>query len=179
MNITVYLGSFDGKNKIFRQEAKKLGNFIGENNHTLIYGGSTVGLMGVLADGVLEKGGKVIGVEPKFFVEAEYQHEGITELIVTKTMSERKTLLIEKGDVFVAFPGGIGTLEEITELMSLSKINEVNKPYFFLNIENYYEPLKIFLKRMVDAGFLEEEFYESLIFLSSVEELEEKLEEIG
>ena len=178
MNITVYLGSFDGKNEIFKKEAKKLGNFIGEHNHTLIYGGSTVGLMGVLADGVLEKGGKVIGVEPKFFVDVEMQHVGITELIVTKTMAERKAILIEKGDVFVVFPGGIGTLEEITELMSLSKIGKVDKPYFFLNIENYYEPLKKFFEDMVEKGFLEKEFYESLIFLSSIEELKAKLEEI-
>lgn len=178
MNITVYLGSFDGNNEIYRKATKKLGNFIGENNHTLIYGGSNVGLMGILAEGVLEKGGNVIGVEPEFFVEKELQHEGITELIVTKTMAERKAVLMEKGDVFITLPGGIGTLEEITELMSLTKISEINKPFFFLNIDNYYDLLKKFLKQMVNKGFLEEEFYNSLIFLNSVEELAEKLEDI-
>lgn len=177
MNITVYLGSFDGKDEIYKKTAKELGNFIGENNHTLIYGGSTVGLMGVLADGVLEKGGKVIGAEPKFFVEVELQHEGITKLIVTETMAERKALLIEMGDVFIAFPGGLGTLEEITELMTLNKIGQVDKPFYFLNVNNFYEPLKKFFKHMVDTGFLEEDFYNSIMFLNSVQELKQKLEE--
>lgn len=171
MNITVYLGSFDGNNEIYKKSARELGNFIGENNHTLYYGGSSVGLMGILADGVLEKGGKVIGIEPKFFVEDELQHESITKLIVTQTMSERKLILIENGDVFIAFPGGIGTLEEISELMTLNKIGQINKPFYFLNINNFYEPLKKFFKHMVDTGFLEEEFYNSLIFLNSIEEL--------
>ncbi|MBO6178613.1 MAG: TIGR00730 family Rossman fold protein [Selenomonadaceae bacterium] len=178
MNITVYLGSFNGKFKVYKDAVRKLGYFIGENNHTLIYGGSTVGLMGTLADSALEKGGKVIGVEPRFFVEAEVQHEGITELIVTETMAERKGILIEMGDVFVAFPGGLGTLEEITELMTLNKVGVIKKPFYFLNINDYYEPLKKFFKQMVDEGFLEREFYDSIKFLPSVEELEKQIRKI-
>ena len=113
MNIAVYIGSDEGKKDIYRQAAQELGLWIGRNGHTLIYGGSAMGLMGVLANAVLAEQGKVIGVEPQFFVEEEVQHSGITALIVTETMSERKQKMMELADSFIAFPGGIGTLEEI------------------------------------------------------------------
>jgi len=177
LNITVYLGSFEGKSDVYKKTAKELGNYIGKKGHNLIYGGSAIGLMGFLADGVLEKGGKVYGFEPRFFVNGEMQHKGVTKLTITETMAERKSLLIEKGDVFIAFPGGLGTLEEITEVMTLNKIGQINKPFYFLNIENYYEPLKKLFGHMVDNGFLEEDFYNSLKFLNSVEELAKELEE--
>ena len=170
MNIAVYLGSCEGKKDIFRQTAQELGAWIGRNDHILIYGGSDMGLMGVLADAVLAEQGKVIGVEPRFFVEDEIQHCGITELIVTETMAERKQKMIELADAFVAFPGGIGTLEEIAEVMTLSKIGRITKPFCFLNIDGYYEPFRKFLLYMVQEGFLEDEWAKSLHFVNSVEE---------
>ena len=175
MNITVYLGSGEGKREIFRQAAWELGAWIGKNGHTLIYGGSDMGLMGVLADAVIENKGKVIGVEPKFFVEDEMQHLGITELIVTETMSERKQRMMEMGEVFVTFPGGIGTLEEIAEVMTLSKIGQLKKPFCFLNIDGYYEPFREFLAHMVREGFLEGEWTEELLFVDSVKDMAEIL----
>ena len=171
MNIAVYLGSGEGKREVFRQAAQELGAWIGRNKHTLIYGGSDMGLMGVLANAVLAKQGKVIGVEPRFFVEKEIQHSGISELIVTETMSERKQKMIELADAFVAFPGGIGTLEEIAEVMTLSKLGRLAKPFCFLNIDGYYEPFRGFLAHMVKEGFLESDWAENLHFANSVEEM--------
>ena len=118
MNITVYLGSAHGNDPKYKNEVVRLGNWIGKAGHRLIYGGSRIGLMGELAEAVLTAGGEVIGVEPDFFVNSCLQHHGITRLIVTKTMAERKARMIELGDVFIAFPGGTGTLEEISEVMS-------------------------------------------------------------
>lgn len=171
MNITVYLGSSEGKRPVFRQTAQELGEWIGSNGHTLIYGGSEMGLMGVLADAVIKEGGKVIGVEPRFFVEEEVQHKGITELIVTETMAERKQKMIELGDAFIAFPGGLGTLEEITEVMTLCKLRQIDKPFCLLNIDDYYEPLSKLLFHMVNEGFLEKSWAEGVHFAESVKEM--------
>ena len=118
MNITVYLGASAGNDPAFLPAVQELGNWIGANGHALVYGGSKSGLMGALADSVLEAGGHVTGVEPSFFIEAEFQHDGIDDLIVTSDMAERKAKMIELGDAFIAFPGGTGTLEEIDEVKS-------------------------------------------------------------
>ena len=106
MNITVYLGANEGNTPALKAAVQELGRWIGESGNALIYGGSRSGLMGALADSVLAVGGEVTGVEPEFFVKGELQHDGLTELIVTKDMTERKTKMIELGDAFIAFPGG-------------------------------------------------------------------------
>ena len=121
--ITVYLGSRMGADPCYAQWARELGNFIVSRGCGLVYGGSRTGLMGILADAVLSAGGPVIGVEPDFFMAAEVQHQGLTQLIVTKDMAERKEKMMELGDMFLAFPGGIGTLEEISEVMSQAREN--------------------------------------------------------
>ena len=113
MNITVYLGANAGNDPALAEAVRELGSWIGANGHRLVYGGSRSGLMGQLAQSALDAGGTVTGVEPQFFVQQELQHDGLTELIVTKDMTERKTKMIELGDAFIAFPGGTGTLEEI------------------------------------------------------------------
>ena len=110
MNITVYLGANEGNDPILKSAICELGKWIGESGNTLIYGGSESGLMGELAKSVLKTGSNVIGVEPQFFIDAGFQFDGLTELIVTKDMSERKAKMIELGDAFIAFPGGTGTL---------------------------------------------------------------------
>ncbi len=145
MNITVYLGANKGIDDTFSIAVRELGKWIGANGHTLIYGGSKTGLMGELAESVLMEGGRVTGVEPQFFVEAEVQYDEITELIVTKDMTERKTKMIELGDAFIAFPGGTGTLEEITEVMSKLSLNQLSAPCIFYNLNGYYDSIKEFL----------------------------------
>ena len=114
--------------------AAELGSWIAEGGDTLIYGGSKSGLMGVLAESALKKGGRVIGIEPQIFVDAGYVYDEISELIVTKNMTERKTGMIELGDAFIAFPGGTGTLEEISEVMSLVSLRWLDAPCILYNL---------------------------------------------
>ena len=117
-----------------------------------MYGGSRCGLMGEIAESTLNAGGKVTGVEPEFFVQEELQHEGLTELIVTKDMTERKTKMIALGDVFIAFPGGTGTLEEIAEVMSKVSLRHLDAPCILYNLHGYYDGLKALLARMIEKG---------------------------
>ena len=108
MNITVYLGANEGNDPSLRKAVQELGTWIGESGNSLVYGGSKSGLMGQIAESVLNAGGKVTGVEPQFFIDSELQYDEITKLIVTKDMAERKAKMIELGDAFIAFPGGTG-----------------------------------------------------------------------
>lgn len=171
MNITVYLGSAMGNDDIYRREAVRLGTWIGKAGHRLIYGGSRIGLMGELAEAVLQAGGEVIGVEPKFFVDSCLQHDGITQLRVTQTMAERKTEMIALGNAYIAFPGGTGTLEEIAEVMSQVRLGHNTNPCILYNLRGYYAPLRQMLERMVAADFLDAESLEKISFAESVEEI--------
>ena len=127
--------------------------------------------MGALADSVLNAGGNVTGVEPQFFIENEFQHEGITKLIVTKDMSERKNKMIELGNAFIAFPGGTGTLEEITEIMSKVSLKQLNAPCIVYNLNGYYDSLKAMLKHMIDMGLSSEERQKGIYFAESLEQI--------
>ena len=179
MNITVYLGSACGNDPKYIREAVRLGNWIGRTGHRLIYGGSRIGLMGELAESVLQAGGEVIGIEPGFFVDSCLQHDGITELIVTETMAERKAKLIEHGDVYVAFPGGTGTLEEISEVMSQIRIGHNDSPCIIFNLDGYYEPLRQMLDHMVREGFLDADSREKFLFAGNIEEIADILNQIA
>ena len=128
MHITVYLGASAGNDPAVARAVRELGAWIGSAGHTLVYGGSRSGLMGQLAQAALATGAPVIGVEPQFFIDAEYQLNGLTQLIVTKDMSERKAKMMELGDAFIAFPGGTGTLEEIADAVSASALNKLDGP---------------------------------------------------
>lgn len=171
MNITVYLGAYDGNDAVLRKEVARLGGWIGENGHTLIYGGSRSGLMGLLADSTLQTGGHVIGVEPRFFIEAEVQHEGLDELIVTEDMSSRKSKMIELGEAFIAFPGGTGTLEEISEIMSKVSLKHLSAPCILYNLDGYYNPLKALLFNMCKKGLSSAERQQGIYFANTFEEL--------
>lgn len=179
MNITVYLGAATGARKKYAGQAAALGSMIGARGHRLIYGGSRVGLMGVLADACLAAGGEVIGVEPAFFVENEVQHAGITELIVTQTMAERRAKMIELGDAFIAFPGGTGTLEEISEVISMNKLGLLERPAVLLDLGEYYAPLRAMFLQMAEEGFLPPEQLEKIHFSRTVEEAVRYVEECG
>ena len=128
MNITVYLGANEGNDPALKKAVRELGTWIGTSGNHLVYGGSKSGLMGELAESVLQAGGTVTGVEPRFFIDAGFVYDEITELITTKDMSERKAKMIELGDAFIAFPGGTGTLEEIAEVMSKVSLKHLDAP---------------------------------------------------
>ena len=176
MNVVVYCGSNPGVDPKFKEAAHRLGSWIAESQNTLVYGGSSVGLMGVLSKSVLEGGGKVIGVEPNFFIEAGVAQHELTELIVVKTMNERKAKMIELGDVFVALPGGVGTLEEISEIMVRVRLNLTAAPCFFLNIDGFYDPLHALIQEMVDKGFMPGFCWDDYLFPASADELIELID---
>ena len=175
MNVTVYLGANTGSDPAFGQAAEELGKWIGESGNTLVYGGSSSGLMGLLAKSVLLSGGKVIGVEPRFFIEAGFQYDDITELIVTENMSERKNRMIELGDAFIAFPGGTGTLEEISEVMSRISLNMLNCPCILYDLNGYYGPLKNLLEIMIDKGLSSLSRQKGIYFAKDLEEIRQLL----
>ena len=172
MNITVYLGANEGNAPFFKEAVHELGLWIGTNGNTLVYGGSKSGLMGELAESVLQAGGKVIGVEPQFFIDAGFVYDGITELITTKDMSERKAKMIELGDVFIAFPGGTGTLEEITEVMSKVSLKHLDAPCILYNLNGYYDSLKQLLEHMIEMDLSSEEKQEGIYFAEDLEEIQ-------
>ena len=171
MNITVYLGANAGNDPALAEAVRELGSWIGANGHRLVYGGSRSGLMGQLAQSALDAGGTVTGVEPQFFVQQELQHDGLTELIVTKDMTERKTKMIELGDAFVALPGGVGTLEEISEIFTRVRLDMGPHECFLLNIDGFYDPLRSFLESMVEHRFFDQCDLDRCHFPRSVEEL--------
>lgn len=173
MNITVYLGALTGNDETLEKAVKELGEWIGKSGNSLVYGGSKTGLMGEIAMSVLEAGGKVTGVEPQFFVDAEYQLDEITELIVTKDMSERKAKMIELGDAFIAFPGGTGTLEEITEVMSKVSLGHLKAPCILYNLNGYYNSLKELLNHMIEKGLSSEKRQEGIFFADTLDEIKE------
>lgn len=176
MNITVYLGAFEGNDPSLKKAVWELGTWIGQNGHNLIYGGSKSGLMGEIAESVLQAGGNVIGVEPQFFVDQVLQHEGLTELIVTKDMTERKTKMIELGDAFIAFPGGTGTLEEISEIMSKVSLNQISAPCILYNLNGYYDSLKELLHHMIEMGLSTQERQAGIYFADSLDAIKQILE---
>ena len=171
MNVTVYLGSSEGGDKTLREDVQRLGRWIGENGHTLIYGGSKIGLMGVLAESVVTSGGEAIGVEPQFFVDKVLQYDGLTELIVTDDMSERKQIMVDLGDAYVALPGGTGTLEEIAEIMSKLSLSHLDAPCILYNYKGYYDNLRAQLDKMVREGFSTEERLQGIYFATGLDEV--------
>lgn len=170
MYITVYCGSRLGNNEIYKNAANEFGKFIGENHHTLVYGGSKDGIMGELAKSTLENGGKVIGVRPHKFKE-EDAFKKCTEMIVTNNLSDRKRKMIELGDFFVAFPGGTGTLDEISEVMVERSIGGIDNTYVLLNLDGFYSTFYKFLKELHSKGFITDIQLNQVLLVNDVEEL--------
>ena len=173
MNITVYLGSNPGRNPRYRQAAEELGTLIGQGGHTMIYGGADGGLMGLTANAVLAAGGSVVGVIPEFFTFRG--HKNLNDLHVMETMSERKQKMIELGEAYIALPGGPGTVEEISEIMSCVRIGIFQKPCILYNVDGYYDDLKRQYDRMVEEGFLTPEERNRFTFADTVDEIREAL----
>lgn len=171
MKITVYLGASEGNDPALKTAVQELGRWIGQSGNALVYGGSRSGLMGLLADSVLAAGGQVTGVEPRFFVEQELQHNGLTELIVTENMAQRKAKMIELGEAFVAFPGGTGTLEEISQIMSMIGLGQLDAPCVFYNLNGYYNPMAEQLDRMLACDLTSPERLQGISFARNLDEL--------
>ena len=176
MHITVYLGASCGTDPHLAQAVRELGAWIGAAGHTLVYGGSKTGLMGLLAQSALAQGGSVIGVEPECFMAQELQYDGLTQLIVTRSMAERKSRMIQLGDAFIAFPGGTGTLEEIAEVMSKVSLRHLDAPCILYNLNGYYDGLKALLARMIEKGLSSPERQQGIYFVEDLEQIKEILQ---
>ncbi len=155
-SVCVFCGSSPGNDPAYAEAAQRLGRALAERDITLVYGGGHVGLMGVVADSALGAGGEVIGIMPKSLVDREIGHAGLTKLHVVRSMHERKALMAELSDGFVALPGGNGTLEEFFEVLTWAQLGEHRKPCGLLNVASYYDPLLKVFDRMVEKDFLRE-----------------------
>lgn len=173
--VTVFCGSSFGTEKIYEEQAYKLGMFLANENIELVYGGANVGLMGAVANGVIENNGKVIGVLPTFLKNVEIAHEGLTELIVVETMHQRKTKMDELSDGVITLPGGFGTLEEFFEMLTWAQLGLHKKPIAILNINGFYDELLSFTQTMVDKGFLKQVNQDMLIVSDNIEDLLNKM----
>lgn len=168
--ICVTCGSSPGLHPDYLLAASMLGKIFSDKNIELVYGGTNVGLMGEIANMVLENGGKVIGVIPKFFVN-KIGHNGLTELHVVESMYERKEMMFELSDAFIALPGGIGTMEEIFEVLTWSQIGLHQKPCGLFNVRGYFDKFLEFMQQAVEQQFINQEHYEMILVNNNPEEL--------
>lgn len=174
-SITVFCGSSFGSEEIYKEQAVLLGQTLAKQNIQLVYGGANVGLMGAVADGVLLKGGKAIGVLPHFLQSKEIAHQDLTELILVETMHERKTKMNDLCNGVIVLPGGYGTLEEFFEMITWAQLGLHKKPIAILNINGFYDDLIKLVQNMVDKGFLKQINQEMLLVSDSIDELLEKM----
>jgi uncharacterized protein (TIGR00730 family) len=170
-NICVYCGSQVGLHPQYQASVQAFADLLVQNNICVVYGGGNVGLMGVLAETMLEKGGEVIGVIPRFLVEWEVAHNGLTELRIVESMHERKQMMADLSEAFVVLPGGIGTLEELFEVFTWRNLELHQKPIGILNVEGYYDSLIAFLENGVKQKFLKAETLDLLIIDTEPESL--------
>ncbi|MDN5200395.1 TIGR00730 family Rossman fold protein [Fulvivirgaceae bacterium BMA10] len=161
-SICVFCGSSFGNRKIYKETSRELGKILAENNIRLVYGGGNVGLMGAIADSVLNEGGEVVGVIPQSLVNREKAHDGLTQIHVVKTMHERKDLMYKLSDAFIAMPGGFGTLDEFCEIFTWFQLGIHKKKIGFLNIEGYFDHLLEHFVRSVEEGFVDQTLYNEI-----------------
>ena len=172
--ICVFCGSSPGSNPIYARAARQLGHALAQANLEAVYGGGGVGLMGILADTMIAAGGRVIGVIPQQLVARELGHARLTDLRVVASMHERKALMAELADGFIALPGGAGTLEEFSEIWTWAQLGIHQKPCGILNVAGYYTPYLAFLDHMVEEGFLRPAFREMVLVETEPEALLER-----
>jgi hypothetical protein len=173
--ICVYCGSGPGKNPSFVQAARSFGKILAENGIGLVYGGGSIGLMGELAKSVLTNGGKVTGIIPEFLVEREHMLKEAQDLVVTKDMHERKRVMFERSDAFVALPGGVGTLEELVEQLTWSQLGRHKKPILVVNVDGFWDPLCALLDHMEALEFIRAGLTVDLLVAETVEQVLPKL----
>lgn len=171
--MAVYCGASVGTKPIYQERTKELGEWMGTHKYDLVYGGGNVGLMGVLADTVLANGGKAIGVMPTFLLERELAHQHITEMHIVNDMHERKRKMIDLADCYIALPGGPGTLEEISEVVSWGRVGEHQNPCIFFNVDGYYDLLADFFDKMVETGFLTAADRSKIFFSDDLKEIQQ------
>lgn len=176
-SICVFCGSSSGKNEVYKTQTRMFGQLISKHNLTLVYGGGKVGLMGILADAVIEAKGKSIGVIPQSIVDLEIAHDKLTELIIVNSMAERKIKMTELSDAFVALPGGFGTLDELAEVLTYNQLRIIDKPVGLLNVNGYFNQLIKFFDHAVHEGYVREEHRNNIFISGNAVELLEMLKD--
>jgi uncharacterized protein (TIGR00730 family) len=176
-SICVYCASGPGNNPAFAEAAKQFGRILAENGIRLVYGGGSVGLMGTLADSVLDHGGEVTGVIPDFLMNREHMLVRVQERIITRDMHERKRVMFERADAFVALPGGIGTLEELVEQLTWAQLGRHKKPILILNSERFWDPLCALIDHMEKLDFIRPGLSVHFLVADHVDEILPKLNE--
>lgn len=173
--VCVFCGSNSGARNAYVDAARRLGNSIAGRGLTLVYGGAAVGLMGTLADAALASGGKVVGIIPTALVEREIAHNSLTEQHQVKSMHERKAMMADRSDAFLALPGGAGTLEETFESWTWAQLGHHQKPVGLLNVDGFFDALLTFLDHQVREGFIRHEHRDMLIVESDPDKILERL----
>ena len=174
-NICVFCGSSNGFDRRFEEAAARLADVLADNDCVLFYGGGSIGLMNVIADRMLERGKKVVGVMPDFLLSHEIGHERIDEMISTKTMAERKEILLRESDAFIVMPGGFGTLDEFSEVVVADQLQLMKKPVALYNTLGYYDDLVRWMQRGVREGFIRQEHLRNIVVSDDPVLLFEKL----
>lgn len=175
-NIVIYCGSHYGADSEYPSFAGRLGEALGKGGYRMVYGGGSIGLMGIAADSAMSAGSHVTGIIPEVFISREQAHRGITELIEVKDMEERKKKMIDMGDAFIILPGGIGTMEELMDTFSHYKIYSApsdRPPIIIMNLGGIYDPLKDLFRNLLAQGFMEEEDITPIHFCTTLEEVME------
>ncbi len=175
-SVCVYCGSRRGSDKAYERAAAMLGRGLAERGVHVVYGGGSIGLMGVIADAALGAGGRVTGVIPRFLVSDEVAHAGVSELIVVNSMHERKQRMFELADAFVALPGGFGTLDEVLEMITWRQLGRHTKPVFFVSIDGFFDALLDHFERAAARGFVPEDAASFYTVVSGVEALLDRLD---
>ena len=170
-SVCVFCGSSSGSLPIFKEQATLLGTTLAQRGIELIYGGAHIGLMGAVADGALNAGGRVIGVLPRFLEEKELAHNRLSELILVDTMHQRKSIMNERCDAVITLPGGFGTMDEMFEMLTWAQLGLHKKPIGVLNVNGYYNALNSLTENMVVQGFIQARHHESIIICNDIDTL--------
>ena len=175
-SVAIFCGSSKGHLPIYGKVAQQLGYELAERKIEVVYGAGNVGIMGIVADATLEKGGRILGVIPQFLKEWEVCHEGLTELIVTETMHERKAIMAERSDGFIILPGGFGTLDEFFEILTWGQLHLHEKPIGVLNVGGFYDHILAHAQHLFERGFVRENNLKLFCVADNIEELLSKME---
>ncbi|MBI0427363.1 TIGR00730 family Rossman fold protein [Psychrobacter sp. NG27] len=168
--VAVYCGSRLGNGDIYEKAARDLGQALADSGMGLVYGGASIGLMGAVADGVIDGGAQAVGVIPTFMLKHEIAHKDLTRLHLTDTMHTRKTVMAEYADAFITLPGGLGTLEEIMEIATWRQLYQHEKPMIILNINGFYDKLIEHLKHTTEQGFMKQQDLDRLVVCNTIGE---------
>lgn len=174
-NISVFCGAHSGKNPIFAEEAKKMGELIAQKGINVVFGGGNVGLMGIVSAAAMDNGVEVIAISLKSLIELELVNPKVKELIITDTLLDRKDIFMERSDAFIVLSGGIGSLDELAEIMASNQLGLINKPIGLLNTAGYYDHLIAWMQKAVEEGFISEANFNDLIISDSCEDLLERI----